>query len=274
MKMMKNLILLILFLSILPLLAQNTDNEQRLNELPALIEEAATNENYVLASKLQYELEYRENFKKAIEEKDYTGAAHWQNELDLLLGIKREIPGKRPRYKERYATNKFFMNIDISALGYSHFNYLATNYSTYPPIEESISKFGATVNLKFGFKYFFNNVKKSRIGLDLSVISIQRAGIGKNNLMSGAVVSIFRPGLIYTYFLKPTSGFDLQLNAGAAVFQTYSNYENKDSAGLMISPHIRYWIGHISVGVEYNYGNLFKGRGDYNNLAFTFGFRL
>lgn len=271
---MKNLILLVLFLSTFPLLAQNTDNEQRLNELPALIEEAAANENYIQASKLQYELEYRENLKKSVEEKDYSGAAHWQKELDLLLGIKREIPGTRPRYKERYATNRFFMNIDISALGYSHLNYLATNYSTYPATEDSYSKFGATVNLKFGFKYFFNNVKKSRIGLDFSVISIQRSGLGKGSSVSGAVVSIFRPGVIYSYFMKPTTGFDFQLNAGAAVFQTYSNYENKDRVGLMISPHFRYWIGHVSMGVEYNYGNLLEGRGDYNNLAFTFGFRL
>lgn len=271
---MKNLILLALFLSTFSLFAQKTDNEQRIIELPTLIEQAAAQEDYILASKLQYELEYRENLKESIDTKNYSGAAHWQNELDLLLGIKKEIPGKRPRYRERYASNKIFINFDISMLGYSHLNYLETNYSNYPSTEESVSRYGATANFKFGAKYFFNNVKKSRFGLDLSVISVQPSGLGKNNSMNSVVISIFRPGMIYGYFLTPTSGFDVQLNVGSAIYRTFGIYENRDRVGIIVVPHLRYWFGHVSMGVEYNYGNLFKGRGDYNSLFFTFGFRL
>jgi len=274
MKMMKTLILLVLFLSTVPLLGQNTDNEKRITELPLLIEQAAAKEDYILASKLQYELEYRQNLKQAVDEKNYSGAAHWQNELDLLLGIKKEIPGKRPRYNERYATNKLFLNLDISYLAYSHINYIGTNYYVWPATTGNLSLSGPSLGIKFGGKYFFNNYKKSRLGIDLAIISIQGIGVGNSNLGSGVVFSPVRPGLIYTYFFNPKSGLDLQINSGAAIFNIFTGYETHSYVGIIASSHLRYWIGHLGLGVEYNYGNMLYGRGDYNNLALTFGFRF
>jgi hypothetical protein len=251
-------------------------NDRRIDELPELIYSAKSQENYTEASLLTYELEYRQQFKQAIEEKDYSAAAHWQTELELLLGNSPMNNNNKPirlPYKERYKDKNFYLNIDFSMLGYSHVKqYIPSWYGNEPASENDV--YGPAMNLKVSAKYFFWRKGSSRIGVDLSLISFQVINAFSTASASGHLISPLKPGVVYTYYVGENHGFDVQFNAGIAITNSSVNYSSATETGYLLSPHLRYWLKNVSLGVEYNFGEHFNNPGRYSNVSFTMGMRL
>ena len=295
---MKNLFCVLLCLMAVNLAMGQTSNEDRLNELPKLIQEAGDNKNYKLAAKLQDELEIREELQIAIDEEDYKKATALREDLyDLENGdYKSEESNaelaEEEEEQDENAKDNSVLYLDFTIAGLNSYAYTNSEFvetydqnGNYTGMQEQDIRNDARmygINLKFGNKFYFGpGARDFRIGLDINFISLNIA-LGRNYeyFLPNINFSGPCPGFVMTYHLNDNMGIDFQANAGFMFLLSEFNDIPLPSPGLAVNPQLRFWYNKLGVSVQYTYhqanelGGDFNDRITFNHLGLSVGLRF
>jgi hypothetical protein len=273
-----------------------TSNEERLNKLPDLIEEAGNNKNYKLASKLEDELVIRTELQEAIENENYEKATALREDLyDLENGeYNREKPNselaERSEENDNTKDNSIFY-LDFAFAGINMYDYTRTEFvdvydvnNNYLGTEQQETAFNSSMysmNFKLGHKFYFGpGTEKFRAGLDISYLSLNLGfNLDDNYVLPNIAFSTPSPGFVMTYHLNDNMGIDLQANAGI-LFMLSPEFNDffLPVPGLAFFPQLRFWYNKLGIGVQYTYhqiGNLNNiNNFRLNHLGLFVGFRF
>jgi hypothetical protein len=249
---------------LLPGIAQELTNEQRIAELPALIEQAAAKSNYEDAGKLQRELRIREDLREAVLQKNFERAAELQRELEgkpqpqPQVAIESTPPPptvtvNRPSKIEFDPRKKFMLYLDFSPVGLSLFTYDTYVYDQNgfaSTILTTRSRFA--LNFKIGNRFYFGRAegKKLRVGIDANYLSLNIAP--SLDELPSLTFSLVRPGVVLNSFITDDLGIDFQFNAG--LMTSFSDYIGFSMAGASFNPQVKFWYKKLSAGIDYNLG--------------------
>lgn len=247
------------------LFAQQVNNEERIAQLPALIEKAAEQGNFEEAGKLQRELRIREDMREAVLQKNYERAGELQRELEgkpqlestkATTSTTQTNSSTRSSRREFNPRKNFMFYVDFSPVGVSMFTHKAYLYDWQTGVSytSTITNSQYAFNVKIGNRFYFGEAegKKLRVGIDMNYISLNMSLIDLFDApFPDLTVSIVRPGVVLNGFITENMGIDFQFNAG--IMHSATQYEGFAS-GLSFNPHVKYWYKKISAGIDYNFG--------------------
>jgi hypothetical protein len=247
------------------LFAQQVNNEERIAQLPALIEKAAEQGNFEEAGKLQRELRIREDMREAVLQKNYERAGELQRELDgkqtpdqkvnqATATTPQTTSGNQASSRDFDPRKKFMLYVDFSPLGLSLFTYNTYMYDWETGFSFPVTTTNArySINFKLGNRFYFSQAegKKLRVGIDVNYLSLNIAP--SMNELPNLTFSLVRPGVVLNSFLTENMGIDFQFNAG--LMTSFSDYVGFARPGFSLNPQVKYWYKKLSVGLEYNFG--------------------
>jgi hypothetical protein len=247
------------------LFAQQVNNEERIAQLPALIEKAAEQGDFDEAGKLQRELRIREDMREAVLQKNYERAGELQRELDgrpapdqkvnqTTVTTVQTTPVNQSSSRDFDPRKKFMLYVDFSPLGLSLFSYNTYEYDWQTglsyPVAETRARF--SLNLKLGNRFYFSKAegRKLRVGIDVNYLSLNIAPSLAE--LPNLTFSLVRPGVVLNSFLTEDMGIDFQFNGG--LMTSFSDYIGFAQPGFSLNPQVKYWYKKLSVGLEYNFG--------------------
>lgn len=294
---MKNLICILCCLMVVNLAIGQTSNEERLKELPALIEDAGTNKEYKLAAKLQDELEIRKELQEAIQNEDYKKATALREDLyDLENGEYNRADSNSDREeeeesKDENAKDNSVVYLDFTVAGLNSYAYSETAFietydqnGNYTGMQEqtfNVDERMYSINFKFGNKFYFGpGSRKFRIGLDINYISLN-LGLNLENdfIVPNLDFSTPCPGFVMTYHINDDMGLDFQANAGIMFLLSEFNDIPLPAPGVAINPQLRFWYNKLGAGLQYTHHqvNTIGGGIDrltLNHIGLFVGFRF
>jgi hypothetical protein len=252
-----------------------TKNQQRLNELPKLIELADHENNFQKKDSLLKEQSLRLNIEQAIENENYSIADSLKNELDNKFAEKQpQLPKNSQSIQSSYDDsmdvnqNEWLKNHKVYKSGF----YVDLNLTQLALMKEfnySGLDVGYTVGVDFGNKFFkrkqYNNV---RLGLDMQWFNFSCSWFIYQQDIN---LSICRPGIALGYAIDSKNGLDFNFNAGINM----KLHNGSPYIGFALSPQIRYRykffsagiINHTSLGYNSDFVLL-------NNLGLSVGFKF
>jgi hypothetical protein len=259
---MKNLICFLFCLLILNVAIGQTSNQGRLEELPALIDEAGTKKNYELAARLQDELAIREKIQEVIEQESYEKAAalrkylyDLENDINSRYTSISEVIEHVGRHDRNNKKNTM-MYLDFSPIGFGAYD---VTQLVFDPVSNSTnqvneSQITYSLNFKFGHKFYFGpGLRKFRIGVDMNYASLNLGFVEtyEDNIMPNFGLSTPSPGVVMTYHINKDMGFDFQTNAGFMLMVSEENSLSATGMGFVLLPQLRYWYNKLSMGLKY-----------------------
>lgn len=269
---MKNLICVLFCLMIVNFAMSQTSNEDRLKELPNLIEEAGNNKDYKLAAKLQDELEIRKELQEAIKKEDYKKATALREDLyDLENGTYKSTESNSDRaeeeeeFEEKNAKDNSVLYLDFAIAGFNRYNYSQTdfvetydqngNYTGLQEQEFNVDERMYSLNFKFGSKFYFGpGSRKFRVGLDINYITLNLGlNVEDDFIVPNLDFSAPLPGFVMTYYLNDEMGLDFQANAGVMFLLSEFNDLPLPAPGIAVNPQLRFWYNKIGVGLQYTH---------------------
>ncbi|MEX2483682.1 MAG: hypothetical protein WED10_03955 [Brumimicrobium sp.] len=293
-------VLICLFFSFVSF-SQNS-NEKRMKELPSLIDKAVENKDYDEASKLQKELDIREDLKKAIEEEDYKEATKLREDLyDLESGEYKSDDNEDIDSfddPEQLKKNSVFY-FDYTFGGMNIYSYDRTEYvNVYDEqgymigteeVTQNYKDFVYSMNFKLGHKFYIGSGSSNlRLGLDLNYMSLNIGIPSLNNNIDPQYSSILpnlsftlpNPGFVATYHMRDDMGLDFQFNAGVMFLLSNYNEVPIPMPGFHLNPQLKFWYKKIAIGLEFVYFDVdvdsFENSREMkvNHLGLSFGLRL
>lgn len=268
-----------------------TKNQNRIAEIPNLIEAAVKAENYQEAANLQEELKIRKKIEVAQGNQDYKRVVELEEQLencdckpkpeqDCVAEKKAEYQ-KEQREKEIeepfLQKRKFLINVDFSPAGYLHSNetYSQTPMNEVAPYNYNEKSDQFAVNHAVGASVFFGDMDKDmKIGLDINFMDVTMAfdEFRPFNMSLSGRFAFAQPGIIMTkYFSNGLSGLDIKANLGAVkafggVYQ--------DFWGLNTAAQIKFWRKKSALGIKYQFGSGLDYDAHYHHVALVLGLRL
>lgn len=266
---MKNLICLLLCFTIVNFAIGQTSNENRIKELPTLIEEAADKKDFNLALKLEDELAIREELQEAIDNEDYKKATALREDLyDLERGEydrSKSNSDRAEQESEREPSKNnsiFYMDFAFAGLNMYDLSRIELtetydqngNYTGMQEQEIVTNQSMYSINFKLGHKFYFGPGDRDlRVGLDINYLSLN-LGFKRNDnfIFPNLAFSTPCPGLVMTYHINENMGFDLQANIGIMFAITPENSSFLiPSPGVSINPQARFWYKNFGLGFQY-----------------------
>jgi hypothetical protein len=246
-----------------------TSNEDRLKELPTLIEEAGSNKDYKLAAKLEDELAIRKDLKQAVDEEDYKTATTLREDLyDLESGNynrnkTNEEAAEIDEDKEENKIDNSIFYLDFGVAGINMYDFTRSAFvETYDQsgnytgvqeqqIPESHNMY--SINFKLGHKFYFGpGARKFRIGIDVNYLSLN-LGLNLNDefILPNIAFSTPSPGFVMTYHINDNMGLDFQTNVGIMFMLSEFNDLPLPTPGIAINPQLRFWYNKLGIGLQY-----------------------
>ncbi|MCO5267633.1 MAG: hypothetical protein M9897_01915 [Brumimicrobium sp.] len=252
-------------------------NEKRMEALTELIQEAYLKEDYSLAAKLKKELDLRKEMAVAFEDNNYGYLATLKKNIEDLYKEPKEeksavadaqknSPPTPIKPKKVYPYKNFVKYFDFVPFSYISTRYIDSyndmiyldGYSPQPYVPQEFHSEVVGGGFRMGGSVFFGKMTPERkfyAGLDIQYVSAT-VGFNMENMNKSAVLlGIGQLGPIIRYHLTENSGIDFRLNTGMSFLFADTNHE---FASFGVRNRFSYWIGHFSIGCEYQFagGNL------------------
>lgn len=269
---MRNLICLLFCLVLVNLAIGQTSNEDRLKELPTLIEEAGSKKDYKLAAKLEDELAIRKELQKAIDKEDYKKATALREDLYDLENDNYNRKKTNVDAADEELTNQddnslsnsiFYLDFALAGINMYDFNrtvFVDTydengNYTGTQEQELPESHRMYSINFKLGHKFYFGpGAKKFRVGVDINYLSLNLGfNLDDQFILPNIAFSTPCPGVVMTYHINDNMGIDLQANTGIMFMLSEFNDIPIPAPGFAVNPQLRFWYNKLGIGLQYTY---------------------
>jgi hypothetical protein len=260
---MKKLICLLLCFTIVNFAIGQTSNENRIKELPELIEESADNKDYNLALKLEDELAIRKELQEAINKEDYEKATVLREDLydlesgDYNRGESNSDQAEKETASKNAKDNTIFY-MDFAIAGINMFSFDANN-NYIGPEKVAYKNNMYSFNFKLGHKFYFGpGARKFRVGIDIKYVGLNLGlDFDGDFVAPNIALSIPSPGFVMTYHINDEMGIDFQTNVGVMfLISEYNDVFILPTPGFGVYPQLRFWYNKLGVGLQYSYNQV------------------